>query len=215
MPTGIPKSGKRNCSPRTNGVALVCEQCASQFRLMTSVYKRRIKVGPVRFCSWDCYVASRAPAPKEPKPVRVAQFDERAYQRAYHPMWRERNKEHVREQSRIWAANNKDKIRDQAKIRREARRNGSSTEEIRAVIAVAEGHCTYCGSEAQRLELDHVQPVTRGGIDAVDNFLPACRTCNASKSNKPVEDWLFEKHGIEGLARAVYMLENRQRLVLS
>ncbi len=39
--------------------------------------------------------------------------------------------------------------------------------------------CTYCGDPAT--EIDHIVP---GGGNEWDNFAPACRTCNGSKSDK-------------------------------
>lgn len=52
-------------------------------------------------------------------------------------------------------------------------------------IAIKEkfgNRCAYCGKEA-RLEMDHVIPLSRGGTHTASNIVPACRTCNAKKSN--------------------------------
>lgn len=47
--------------------------------------------------------------------------------------------------------------------------------------------CAYCGRNDCRLEQDHFIPLSKGGNHTVDNILPACRKCNAEKSNKIVE----------------------------
>lgn len=39
------------------------------------------------------------------------------------------------------------------------------------------------------LEVDHVRPVALGGKHEVWNFVPACMTCNASKSNRTLGEW--------------------------
>ena len=39
--------------------------------------------------------------------------------------------------------------------------------------------CHYCGAPAT--EVDHVLPVARGGTDAQDNLVAACRNCNLAK----------------------------------
>ncbi len=48
--------------------------------------------------------------------------------------------------------------------------------------------CAYCGihrSKTQEgyLEREHVQPVRRGGTDAIENVVPACHHCNMTKGN--------------------------------
>lgn len=40
-----------------------------------------------------------------------------------------------------------------------------------------------------RIELDHVFPRSRGGIDHPDNLAAACKRCNTSKGAKTVEEW--------------------------
>jgi 5-methylcytosine-specific restriction endonuclease McrA len=41
--------------------------------------------------------------------------------------------------------------------------------------------CHYCGS-LERLGLDHVVPMAKGGPNEPPNIVPACRSCNARKS---------------------------------
>lgn len=45
--------------------------------------------------------------------------------------------------------------------------------------------CQYCGSEppSVRLELDHIQPASKGGENDLDNLITACFDCNRGKSN--------------------------------
>jgi len=52
--------------------------------------------------------------------------------------------------------------------------------------------CVYCGATSQ-LELDHVVPLSRGGAHCADNLVVACRSCNASKGNKPLIVWLLDR----------------------
>lgn len=49
--------------------------------------------------------------------------------------------------------------------------------------------CAYCGASAV-IEIDHLEPRHLGGTDHTSNLLPACRSCNASKSNQPPAEWL-------------------------
>ena len=61
--------------------------------------------------------------------------------------------------------------------------------------------CRYChkpATEKNKLELDHVVPVSRGGPSVVGNLVAACRRCNRKKGNQNVEDFLA--HDPERLA---------------
>jgi 5-methylcytosine-specific restriction endonuclease McrA len=56
-----------------------------------------------------------------------------------------------------------------------------------------EWRCVYCGA-ADGLSIDHVQPMSQGGINALVNIVPACVACNQSKRSKPVGEFLAGKH---------------------
>jgi 5-methylcytosine-specific restriction endonuclease McrA len=55
------------------------------------------------------------------------------------------------------------------------------------------GACAYCGADGVGLQKDCVQPISRGGRYTFENVVPACRSCNASKSNDEVTGWLRRK----------------------
>ena len=42
--------------------------------------------------------------------------------------------------------------------------------------------CQYCGQEANTL--DHIIPISKGGIDCEDNAVAACSRCNSSKRDR-------------------------------
>ncbi len=50
--------------------------------------------------------------------------------------------------------------------------------------------CAYCGATDRPLQRDCVQPIARGGRYTIDNIVPACGSCNASKSNSEVTSWM-------------------------
>jgi hypothetical protein len=49
--------------------------------------------------------------------------------------------------------------------------------------------CVYCGSPPTGgvLHLDHVIPVSEGGLSSADNLVTACPSCNLGKSDVPLE----------------------------
>ena len=50
--------------------------------------------------------------------------------------------------------------------------------------------CAYCGDEfsPDKLTRDHVHPKSRGGTNAWENSVTACKDCNESKSNRTPEE---------------------------
>ncbi len=50
--------------------------------------------------------------------------------------------------------------------------------------------CAYCDATNTRLEIDHIAPKSKGGSDSISNLTLACRSCNQSKGNQPIEVFL-------------------------
>lgn len=50
--------------------------------------------------------------------------------------------------------------------------------------------CQYCGSKApdKVLEIDHIQPVSKGGKNELMNLITSCFDCNRGKSNRKISD---------------------------
>ncbi|GAB2758866.1 HNH endonuclease signature motif containing protein [Nocardioides salsibiostraticola] len=61
-----------------------------------------------------------------------------------------------------------------------------------ALKAAWEG-CAYCGASNNALQKDCVLPISRGGRYTLDNVVPACGSCNASKCNAEVTGWMRRK----------------------
>jgi 5-methylcytosine-specific restriction endonuclease McrA len=59
-----------------------------------------------------------------------------------------------------------------------------------AALQAAWGGCAYCGAVDTPLQRDCVLAVSRGGRYTLDNVVPACSSCNASKCNFEVTGWL-------------------------
>jgi 5-methylcytosine-specific restriction endonuclease McrA len=62
-----------------------------------------------------------------------------------------------------------------------------------AALLAAWGGCAYCRATGEPLQRDCVLAVSRGGRYTLDNVVPACRSCNASKCNDEVTGWLRRK----------------------
>ncbi len=75
-------------------------------------------------------------------------------------------------------------------------------------IRAAWDGCAYCGAVGVPLQRDCVLPLSRGGRYTVENIVPACRSCNASKSNDEVTGWLRRKK----LDERAFLLRHRAYL---
>ena len=67
------------------------------------------------------------------------------------------------------------------------------TPEQWAALTQVWGGCAYCGATDRPLQRDCVLPLSRGGRYTLDNIVPACGPCNASKCNDEVTGWLRRK----------------------
>lgn len=106
--------------------------------------------------------------------------------------WREKNKEKVAANNKKWREENPGgrKIYDHRR-RDAAIKNGKfkiTVREWNRMIARYNGCCAYCGS-SEKITMDHVVPLSRGGRHSIGNVLPACFSCNVRKNAKFIVEW--------------------------
>lgn len=123
---------------------------------------------------------------KKRHPDKVAEQKRRAYLRD--PMkhiersraYREKNPDAGRE----WKQANILKVRESTNRRRKAiLENGRYEITEKFLRRLYESPCAFCGSR-NRIEMDHVIPVSRGGYHGEGNLQPLCKACNAAKRDK-------------------------------
>lgn len=49
--------------------------------------------------------------------------------------------------------------------------------------------CVYCLASDKSLTLDHIIPISRGGMHVRENIIPSCKPCNSSKKNNLISEW--------------------------
>jgi hypothetical protein len=66
--------------------------------------------------------------------------------------------------------------------------------EVKEYLLEKWGHkCAYCGAENVPLEVEHIQPKSKGGSNRVSNLTIACHDCNQRKDKIPVEQFLAKQ----------------------
>jgi 5-methylcytosine-specific restriction endonuclease McrA len=119
-----------------------------------------------------------------------------------------KNREKRLASGKRWRSNNLAYYRDRAqrdyqlhpakwKARNHARRaqireGGSFTEqEWLDKLAKLGMQCYYCSKplDEKTLVIEHMTPLSRGGKNVIDNIVPACRPCNASKGKKTAQEF--------------------------
>jgi hypothetical protein len=109
--------------------------------------------------------------------------------------WRIRNLEYVKSTVREWRKDNREACREYGRRRsaliRAGRRRALQpvTLSLRMQrFAVWANTCAYCCRNGA-MEADHVLALNAQGVHELSNIVPACRRCNASKRDHPVESW--------------------------
>ena len=62
-----------------------------------------------------------------------------------------------------------------------------TADQLDARMSVFGHRCAYCGGPFEHV--DHVIPVSRGGLHCLSNLRPACAPCNLSKGAKRLAEW--------------------------
>jgi len=89
------------------------------------------------------------------------------------------------------ARNTYETNRRRGAFRRAGRRNALvplTRQQLQQRFSLFGNRCAYCGN-SDRVSIDHVMPLSKGGLDEHSNIVPACKTCNSSKNSKDVESW--------------------------
>lgn len=140
--------------------------------------------------------AYKAANPEKAKAAQAASFAKnREYYQQYQRTYNETHSAERVANAKRWARANPERARElraAACLRRRAKQGGNlSADDVRTLRAVGDGVCSYCLQRGLKLEIDHVLPIARGGLNVPSNCVMACRNCNAQKSAKTPLEWLW------------------------
>lgn len=104
--------------------------------------------------------------------------------------YREENSGYVRAEHKRWRKANPVKVRAKDQRRRTAKKGLPATlseKEWEATLIYFGHRCVYCGQSWKHQ--DHFIPLSKGGGYTRENIVPACASCNLSKSDKAPEEY--------------------------
>jgi len=136
-----------------------CKHCGVQLTEDNSRYTDGRKCKP---CASRLVCERAKAAPEETKQKR------KAYLKKYH----------VENFDQISARSAENRV-----TRRQAKKidNPLTAAEWREIKETFNHACAYCLATDVKLTMDHIVPISKGGLHTYDNVIPACKSCNCSK----------------------------------
>lgn len=109
--------------------------------------------------------------------------------KAYSREYRRKNPLAAEAARKSWRAKNPERARLSGRLDAQKRRlaKGAGTfsaEQWRAIVDMQLGRCIYCGKKCDKLEIEHLVPLVKGGAHSAENIAAACLPCNRSKHAK-------------------------------
>lgn len=110
---------------------------------------------------------------------------------AYSKRYRQENKEKILDLNRRYLANNREKIRKQGQLSYAKRKanGGTFTNDEWFALCNQFGNVCVCCGEQERLTVDHIIPITKGGTSDIGNLQPLCKSCNSRKGDRIIIDY--------------------------
>lgn len=202
-----------------------CTHCGVEKDLSEFPNDKRLKSGIKAYCktcqkivydSWrqknkdKIRVLNRRWASENPEKCRASEKKyrqnnpdkSREWTRKWHLKNLESVRHNARESMRIWRKDNPEKMQTYHSLREAKIKNAPGTgitpAEWRTIKNETDNRCVYCGKKFDVLEIDHVEPLTKGGRHDVDNIVPACKSCNSSKGNRTLLRFFLQRQAQYG-----------------
>lgn len=116
--------------------------------------------------------------------------ENREYKKIYNPLHREQSNQYFKE----YRKNHKEKINFFSRIfnaNKKGAEGSFSLVQWKTLCNFYGNKCLRCGNSVE-LCMDHVIPISYGGLTEISNMQPLCHSCNGWKGNKTI-DYRFDK----------------------
>ena len=118
--------------------------------------------------------------------------DNKQHRKRYEVSWYIQNKEKVAGNNKKWWDNNPEKRRlykaaYRCKLKEQL--GFVSPDIIEKLLLTQEDRCFYCSNDLVKYHLDHMTPISRGGLHDDSNLCLSCPSCNLRKNAKTAEEF--------------------------
>lgn len=110
--------------------------------------------------------------------------------------WTKAHPEYIRQHQKAYKERDPERRRQQTQCHNNNRRairlgriSQFTWQDWKATLAAFHNSCAFCGVTGALLDIEHVVAVNQGGHNVRENIVPACRPCNAQKSQRTLEEF--------------------------
>ncbi len=173
-----------------------CSECLDYFKQKDKEYKSRLPEGTTKARSRSYYERNKekilqSSAEYTKLHPEIKKKSQTAYRQRNKEMENKRTLEykrlhqsHYNELGKKWRKENPDRAKIDAERRRAALLGvgGSISEtEWKELCSTYGNKCLWCDREDVPLTIDHIVPISKGGVNSIHNAQPLCKSCNSKK----------------------------------
>ena len=150
--------------------------------------------GTCKTCLAEQQKANRAADPERFRAANKRVYENHKERRlAEQREWRQANSEYDKARQAKYRKENPEVFRrawHKYRVARHLADDGSVTTEFLKFLFRKE-ICIYCNNKIPREQrsMDHIIPISRGGLHSIENLVMCCKSCNSSKRDRLLSEW--------------------------
>lgn len=179
-----------------------CSRCKRILPLTEYYHNKKRRDGLTLWCKTCCNECGKKSYSLHVETNRIKHAEYRANNvekiREMHKLYSLSHREWYNARGRKWSKDHPEE-RSIYNARRRAKINSASGDGItikqRQELINSYVHlCVYCGDYIQgNVEIDHIVPLSKGGEHSINNAVPTCRHCNASKNDHSLLHFMYQR----------------------